>query len=318
MMLDLFITHYKEPWEVCAPGFKMLSVQRCVDWSQIRVTIVHDGTPAFPEECFQDLPFTVNQVTIPHRGIAGVRNWCIENGDAEWIKWNDIDDSFYGLFSVRDMMDGLNKARDYDLLWFDLMWDDHGKIYCRVERDPVFVHNKCFRRSFLKEHEVRFNEDLTWCEDSAFMAVVEMEIDHKRIGRINCRNAIYTYIVRDGSLCNRPEILFQNRQSFFKRHCYVADEFLKRGLIDQYNTMCVRVMADSYYTCRKAPLPDDTSEHEKEVWRWYDDHREAFHACTPDNFLFALRAVNRECFDGGEISDGEFLQWIYNHERGEK
>ena len=317
MVLDLYITHYKEPWEVCAPGFKMLSVQRCVDWSHVNITVVHDGTPCFPDEYFKDMPFKINQVSVPHGGIAAVRNWCIENGEAEWIKWNDVDDTFNNLFALHDMMNCLYSAQNFDLLWFDLMWDDRGKVYCRTERDPVFVHNKCFRRSFLKGHDIRFKEDLIWCEDSAFLAVVEMEINHQRIGKITCKNAIYTYIVRDGSLCNRPEIHFQNLQSFFKRHCYVADQFLKRGLTKEYNTMCVRVMADSYYTIVKDPkIQEDRSEIEAEVWAWYEEHKEACRACTPEDFQFVMRAVNRERFDGGEITENEFLQWIYNHERG--
>ncbi len=49
MLLDLFITHYNESWEVCRPGFQMLRNQRCVDWKQVKVTVVHDGTKCFPD-----------------------------------------------------------------------------------------------------------------------------------------------------------------------------------------------------------------------------------------------------------------------------
>ena len=206
----------------------------------------------------------------------------------------------------------------YDLLWFDLKWEDHGKVFIKKDRDPVFIHNKVFRRSFLQQHGIYFPEDLTWCEDSAMLALVEMDIDHNRIGRILSDSPIYTYLVRDGSLCNRPEIRFANLRSFFRRHCFVADEFLKRGLIDQYRTMCVRVMADSFYTLVKAPgITEDKSEHERLVWAWYDEHRAACKACRPEMFDLVLQAVNRERFDGGEITADDFMAWIQKHERGE-
>ena len=316
MLLDLFVTHWTEPWEVGKNGFVMLSLQRAVDWSQIRITLVHDGTEPFPDEYFDGMPFKVNQFSIPHGGIAKARNWCIDHSEATWIKWCDFDDMFAGVYSIQQIMNVLNNDQ-FDLLWFDLLCDDHGKVINRTERNPVFVHDKVFRRSFLLEKGIRFKEDLTWCEDSAFLALIEMDIDHQRIGKIKAQAPIYLYIVRDGSLCNRPEIKFANLKSFFKRHCYVAEEFKKRGLTAQYNTMCVRTMADSYYTLVKAPdIEEDKTEFAAEVWRWYEDHREAIGDCTRSDFDLAMRAVNRERYDGGEITGEEVIEWIKKHERG--
>ena len=318
MLLDLYITHWTEPWEVGKKAFGMLSLQRTVDWSQIRITLVHDGTECFPEEYFEGMPFKVNQFSIPHGGIAKARNWCIDHSEATWIKWCDFDDMFAGVYSIQQIMNVLNNDQ-FDLLWFDLLCDDHGKVINRTERNPVFVHDKVFRRSFLLDKGIRFKEDLTWCEDSAFLALIEMDIDHQRIGKIKAQAPIYLYIVRDGSLCNRPEIKFANLKSFFKRHCYVAEEFKKRGLTAQYNTMCVRTMADSYYTLVKAPdIKEDKTEFATEVWKWYKDHREAIGDCTRPDFDLVMRAVNRERYDGGEITGEEFIEWIRKHERGEE
>ena len=317
MMLDLFITHYNEPWEVGAKGFHILASQQDVDWSQIRITLVHDGTECFPDECFAGVPFDVHQVSIPHGGIAAVRNWCIDHSEAEWIKWNDFDDMFFSIHSLRDIMNVM-PAEKFDLIWFELLVQDGSKVFNRTERDPIFVHNKLIRRQFLIDHGIQFNEELIWCEDSAFWSVVEMEIDHQRIGKVTGIAPLYLYICRQGSLCNRPEILFANLQSFFKRHCYVADEFLKRRRMDEYYGMCVRVMGDSYYTLKKAPgIKENTSEFEAEVWEWFDAHREAFWSCKSGLFNMVLEAVNRERFDGGPITETEFLNWIREHERGD-
>lgn len=317
MLLDLFITHWTEPWEVGKYGLEMIANQKLVDWDQVRVTMVHDGSEAFPEEYFKDYPFKMNQVCLPHGGIAAARNWCIEHSDAKWIKWNDFDDTFSYIFSLHDILNVLNND-NFDLLWFDLLWNDDKILHIRQERDPVFVHNKLFRSTFLKDNNIRFNESLTWCEDSAFLAVVEMEINHERIGKIKGNAPLYMYSVRQGSLCNRPEIKFANLQSFFARHCYVAEEFLKRGMIEQYNTMMVRIMMDSFYTLTLAPgITEDKSEHEKRVWDYYESHKDSFKACKPENFDMVLKAVNRECFDGGEITKEAFLAWIDKHERGE-
>ena len=316
MLLDLMITHWNEPWEVGENAFRMLSIQRGVDWSQIQVTLVHDGSKQFPAEYFAGFPFAVRQVELTHRGIAAVRNWCIDNGSATWIKWCDFDDTFAGVYSLKAIMDVLEDADKFDLLWFELLWEMDGRVYKRTERNPVFLHDKVIRRQFLTDHNIRFKEDLIWCEDSAFLAVIEMEIDHQRIGKISCGSPIYLYICRQGSLCNRPEIKFKNLESFFDRHCYVADEFLKRGLTDEYYTMCVRIMADSYYTlCRAPNITDDKSAHEKRVWAWFDEHRSDFYSCRDEMIPMVMKAVNNEDFDGGHITYNQVLNWIHEHER---
>lgn len=317
MLLDLMITHWNEEWAVGAKAFHILGIQRGVDWSQIRVTLVHDGTKSFPAEYFAGLPFAVNQVELTHRGIAAVRNWCIDNSEADWIKWCDFDDCFANIYALKSIMDVLKDAEKFDMLWYDLLWEyTDGRLFLRTERNPVFIHDKLFRRSFLTEHGIRFNESLTWCEDSAFLAVVEMEIDTRRIGKVVAPSPIYSYFCRQGSLCNRPEIKFRNLESFFTRHCYVADEFLKRGLMDPYYTMCVRIMADSYYTlCRVPGITDDKSEHEKAVWAWFDGHKDAFYACRPEMIGMVMKAVNKEDYEGGHITYNQVLDWIHEHER---
>lgn len=310
MLLDLFVTHWTEPWEVCRPGFEMLRNQRCVDWSQVRVTVVHDGTEPFHESVFQGYPCEIRQECIEHRGIAGARNWCIDHSEADWIKWNDCDDFFTGVYSLRSLMSGLEMAGDdYDLMWFDVYAEMDGQRYIKDQRDPVVLHGKAFRRAFLAEKGLRFREDLTWCEDSAFLSVLEMEIDHKRIGKITADAAIYTWIHRRGSLCNRPEILFQNLQSFFRRHCYVAEEFRKRGMTDEYCTMVARIMCDSYYTLQVADVPEDRSEHERRVWEYLKGHREQLLGCRRIMFDQVIEATNRENTDCN-ITREEVLTWM--------
>ena len=54
------------------------------------------------------------------------------------------------------------------------------------------------------------------------------------------------------------------------------------------------------------------------LFEYFDQHRDAFYACKPEDFDLALAAVNRENFDGGEISKEALMEWIHSHERGER
>lgn len=314
MLLDLYITHWTEPWEVCRPGFDMLRNQHCVDWNDVRVTVIHDGSEPFDSDLFEGWPFPVRQVRIEHRGIAGVRNWCLDDAQAEWIRMHDCDDMFSSMYSLRGLMSGLEQARDFDLMWFDVYAEGRDKSgQCvrrtKTERDPVVLHSKALRRQFVFDHGLRFNEDLTWCEDSAFLAVLEMEIDHQRIGKITADCPIYTWLQRDGSLCNRPEIRYDNLRSFFRRHCYVAEEFKKRGLMDAYHTMVARIACDAYYTLERAGVEEDTSEHERAVWEYLKAHRAELLQVRKSAFDEVIVATNKEN-DDAVITKPEVLAWL--------
>ena len=315
MLLDLIITHWTEPWEIVRKGFMMLSLQRGVDWDKIKIEVIHDGSECWPDEYFDFCPFKVHQTSISHRGIAGVRNYGIDHSEAEWIKFNDCDDMFNGIYALKTIMNKLEAADKYDMLWFDLYSESLDNIVSiNKKRDLIFTHGKVFRRSFLNDRHLRFNEELTWCEDSAFLAVVEMEIDPKRILKIDPGYPLYAYIARSGSLCNRPEIFFANLQSFFKRHCYVAEEFRKHRMMHNYYAMCYRTICDSYYTlCRAPGITQDKSEHEAAVWKWYESHKQACDSCSPEVKRTVIEAVNMERGDGGVITKGDVAEWIRKH-----
>lgn len=308
-LLDIYINHWTEGWKIGEKAFRMLALQRGVDWSRIRVTVVHDGSPAFPDTFFDGLPFAVRQVELMHGGIARARNWCIDDGDGEWIKWCDWDDMFCSVYGLKDLTHALEIGQGYDLLWFDVMFELlDGRVIRRDTYDPVVVHGKAFRRSWLRERRIRFPEHLTWCEDSAMLSVCEMEIDGKRKGHIRTDAPIYSYIERKGSLCNRPEILFANRKSFFARHCYVQAEMEKRGLFREARMMTARNLGDAMYTLEIAAIADDMTEFRKKVREYYRARRRDLAGMTSGEMREVIAAVNRE--NRCHIEAREFWDWL--------
>ena len=312
MLLDLFITHYDEAWEIGKKNFDILALQQSVDWDAVRVTLVHDGTEPFPDEYFAGYPYKVTQVELPHGGIAAARNWCIDHSTATWIKWCDFDDTFASIFALEELMNAMRNGQNFDLLWFKLVLEKDGKWYKKEERDPVVIHGKAFRRSFLISHNVRFPEYLTWCEDSAFLARLELEIDHSRIGEIQTMGPMYMFVVRQGSLCNRKEIWFSNRKSFFLRHQYVEDQLREHGDLVGARMMVVRIMGDSYFTLHEvnASTPEEREEHERAVWEYFKQKKDDFLMVSKADFDMALAAVNRESESVNYISKEDVLRWI--------
>ena len=315
MLLDIFITHWTEAWEIGKKNFDMLALQRLLHWNNVRVTLVHDGSECFPEEYFAGYPYKVNQVSLPHGGIAKARNWCIDHAEAEWIKWCDFDDMFAGVDSVREIVHALEDSAGFDMLWFRFLFEMNGGLYEKTDREPVLLHGKVFRTSFLRDHNIRFQEYLTWCEDSAFVALIEMEIVPERVGMIKTNFPLYVYISRQGSLCNRPEILFDNRKSFFLRHQYVADQLRLHGQDKESDRFTVRTLGDSYITLVEIGTEDAGAyeEHERDVWEYFKAHKEEFLRVNQKDFDAVLGFVNQENkqhLKNGPVTKEKLTGWL--------
>ena len=67
--LDIIVPHYREPWETGKKFFDMLGLQRGIRFDDIRVLLVQDGPEgALPGDIFDDYPYRVLTVMIPHGG----------------------------------------------------------------------------------------------------------------------------------------------------------------------------------------------------------------------------------------------------------
>ena len=307
-MLDIIITHYKEPFEVGEKLLKMIGLQRCVDFEQIRVVIVHDGTPAFSKKLFKNLPYQVDQITIPHGGVSAARNAGIDHTEAKWIMFCDFDDSFTSIFSLREIMNVL-KTDDYDMLWSRILAEDYvdGKqlLYFVPEKQRfVFCHGKVYRTAFLRESGIRFREELVFNEDSCLNAEIIAHTDHSRIGEITSKMPIYTWIRRQNSVTNSGR---EDEASYghFKRNFIVTGEYEGTG-DPRFNGMVTRTAYDTYFMVfgkrnsmqmRRRMLDEFTP--------WIAERIDVFGKVDP-KMLDEIRQISRmELIDPGEIVPDE-------------
>lgn len=313
-LLDIYITHWTEPYDVGKKMFDMLSLQRNVDWSKIGVNLIHDGSGAFPDSFFKDCPFMVNQICLPHGGISAARNYAIKNSDATWIKFCDFDDMFAGVYSLSCIMDVLNDTDKFDMLWYPLVIEMSDGTTRIIECSPVFIHDKVYRVSFLREHNLFFNESLTFSEDFAFIAVTKLFMDMKRIGRINCNFHIYLYTQRGYSIGNREDMWYKNRCSLFDAHAYVEQEERKHGNRHDADILAVRTVYENYVTMLKAGDRYNTSALKQKTFEYYDQHKDSFDRVTDKDIDAILDATN--CQNGIEVNKQNLLNWIES--RGNK
>lgn len=248
-MLDIAITHYKEPWEVGEKLFQMIGLQRCIDFSQIRVMVINDGGQRLPEEKLAALPYPVEQIDIPHGGISAARNAGIDHAKNPWIMFCDFDDNFASIFSMREYLSTL-KNDGQDMLWVKILAEDYvdGKkllYYVPDKQRFVFCHGKVYRVDFLRREGIRFDERLVFNEDSCFNALIIAHVDHTRIGEITSPIPLYSWIRRPSSVTNSGR---EDEASYghFHRNLIVTGEYEKLSDVRFYG-MVTRTCYDTYY-----------------------------------------------------------------------
>lgn len=297
MTLDIIVPHYDEPWGEGRKLFDMLALQRDVDFSDFRVILVNDGdkNDVFPEVFRSGYPYEVTGVRIPHGGVSAARNAGLDHSGAKWVMFCDFDDTFTSIYALRGIFDVLG-TEDFDLLWtpFYVEINEERKRQTKDEMNLVFVHGKVFRRDFLIGHGLRFNTGLYFSEDTAFCAVVSMEIDPERVGKIKSDIVPYVWTYRPGSITTDPAKGYSNAVGLFRRQVYVAEEARKRGNMDHYRGYVARAVCDAYVTICRTDRDWDTAGFREEARDYIREHREDLRLVPEETVQAALRGCFRE------------------------
>ena len=246
-MLDIIIAHYKEPWETGRKLFWMLDLQRGIDFGQIKVTVVNDGGHRLPEEELQRLSYPVEQLDIEQGGVSKARNAGFDHGSEPFVMFCDFDDTFTNIYALRDILSVI--PSDYDLLWTQLTVEDYldGKemLYLTPERQRfVFIHGKVYRRAFLEEQKIRFDERMSFQEDSLFNATITARTDFRRVGMIKTPSPPYVWIRRMNSVTNSGRDDEAEYWHFRRNLEVTAENQLNQ---EKFRGMITRTAYDAYY-----------------------------------------------------------------------
>lgn len=314
-MLDIIMPHYDEPWEVGKPYFDMLASQKGIDFGNLKVILVNDGTGLMPDELFKDYPYKVEQHNIAHKGVSAARNFGMDISTAEWITFCDFDDLYSSCYSLKFVFDVLN-TNDYDMLWNPFYVENydpnHNFVLTTNEKfNMVWIHNKYFRRAFMKEHNLRFNEDLWFCEDSGMLAIFNTEADIRRIGKIKSPMPLYVWCYRENSATTNKDLTLKNMIGHFERNKYVSNSFRDREHEDA-DAMVGRTMTDAYCSLTRKDRPDGSDDLEKMVAEFYRQRKKQLRNIDKDTWQRVMKASLKEAKGSGFLNPDRplFGDWL--------
>lgn len=205
MLLQLIVIHYDEDASYIKALLDMLKMQQWVDFNDFEVLIENDGNKlVYPDTLFKDYPFSIQYHVNPWSGRSGVRQYGLDRATADYVMFCDCDDRLLRVSSLFDIMSVL-VAQKPDVLQSKFVadhWNEQGKMYGFSEyfKENVWIHGKCFRTAFLREHDIRWNVKLNNFEDSFFVRLVDAHDPKKCF----IEKPTYLWKHRDSS-CTRNE-----------------------------------------------------------------------------------------------------------------
>ena len=250
-----------------------IAMQSIIDETEIVIVNDFDGINyADILDKFDDL--NIKYVTNPRNlGCGGARNTGIREASNSIICFADSDDQFTSSLALEIMYNRI-KTEKVDMLagaFESEMRQDNGIAIKKMERSMVWCHNKFYRRQFLLDNNLFFNENLRICEDTEFHQLL---ID---MGAKVAYTPFCGYLWRDNQKSVTHESLYKNKWWFVKAVTEYLRDCKNRGMGGEkvvHRTLQNLTVCYFYYQI----VLDDTPENKddylavcKEYWKLADE-----------------------------------------------
>ena len=318
MVLSLVVTHYNESWDVCRPLFNSISDQLGVDFDNVEVILVEDGGVPLCGDFFTIYPFETTIINQGHNGVSKARNIGLEHVKGDYVMFCDCDDRFISSYALHLYLKAMKQGM-FDIIKSPFLEDQviDGELkLIRHDQDITFIHGKFYRVDFLKDNEIRFNEELTIHEDSFFNVIANM-LAETSIHEMS--PAVYLWKYRDESIVrkDRDAYIFKTYDHLMKVRRAICRELEKRERIAEYYQAISKTFIDSYYDFQR---PDCFKEENKEIIqkaegefaKFFKEFREDYRNVNIKDIAQMMYICRINAYANGMLVERETLQEFIN------
>ena len=176
--LQFLVPQYKETEEVISFLLDSIECQVGVDKKDIGVIICSDGGNYILDQKFLDkYSYDIEYVVCTHRGVSATRNSAFLLSDADYVMYCDSDDGFCNTFAIKIIFQNIDisekEGKPFDLMSTKFYSEKQAEgdtpwSLSICDHNNVYIHSRVYRREFLVDNNLYFNEKIWANEDSFF------------------------------------------------------------------------------------------------------------------------------------------------------
>lgn len=176
--LQFLVPQYKETEEVISFLLDSIECQVDIDKKDIGVIICSDGGNYILDRKFLDkYSYDIDYVVCTHRGVSGARNSAFLLSDADYVMYCDSDDGFCNTFALKIIFENIDisekEGKPFDLMSTKFYSEKQAEgdtpwSLSICDHNNVYIHSRVYRREFLVDNNLYFNEKIWANEDSFF------------------------------------------------------------------------------------------------------------------------------------------------------
>lgn len=230
---------------------------------EVNTIIVQDADGEDYEEILWN--YNCNLMQLEENGGPGVaRRVGMQHSDAEYIVFADADDQFVDIFALENLYEAIKKG-DYDALNSTFLEEiEDGSLVTR-KNDWIWVFGKIYKRSFLEENSIYFN-DTRANEDMGFNSVV---ITVGKIG--NYDGVTYLWKFNPNSITRRDDGIYSFTcvEGWLENIKWGIFECKRLGIDEEIlKQKAIRAMLICYgWLCEFTECKDERYDMKK-FWKW--------------------------------------------------
>lgn len=325
-ILDILVPQYKETDEVIKPLLDSLAIQQNIDFDDIGVIIVNDGSDThLTDELISSYPFEIEYYLEEHRGVSGTRDSAFNHSQADYVMFCDADDMFCDVCGVFLILNEIKNSHFDSLVSVfreesrhpetkEVMYINRGDMN-QGGIDCTFVHGKVHRRKYLLERSIRWNPELTIHEDSYFNIMCQKLTTPDKVKY--CPFPFYLWKWRDESVCRHdPKYILKTFNNMIESNTALVKQFMKRNRLQDAQQFVCQMIFDSYYTMNKDEwLNQENQEYrhntEMRFKQYYKDFKQLYETIpeqVKNQIIVGMR--NRFFQEGMFVEKITFEDWI--------
>lgn len=265
MKLQILVPQYNENDDTVKPLLDSIEVQQNIDKNDIGVIIVNDGSYTHLSRTLLDrYSYHIDYYLHENKGVSATRNACLDYATADYIMFCDADDMFYHIEGLYTIFCEIEK-KDFDILNPNFIQEIRNKNTGKAKfmfhpRNCTHVHGKVYKRKFLVDNNIRWDNRLTIHEDGYFNTLCI------RLAKsiVNIENPFYLWKWRSESITRKkPNFLVNTYEHYVAIYDALVDEFLRRGRQYDAQDLITAGLFKFYFMSNSAEWEKHESEEHK-------------------------------------------------------